>query len=335
MTEAEQISLLEKKEEEVEQFSQQHFDIIKKLAQLYYQQKKYRQALNRLTLLEKAPDTPKWVNLYIAASLIQSAESNYFKTPERYFFNRLKNVDPFDKSALDQRNAIFKDALHIFIENREQKRLKINFEAYTAQAERFGLNNSEEWQRFKAFYNGEDYTAENSEEFEPQEEPSTFSKSVENPISQKIEKTPLLSTDFRESKQQLQKKEISAFRRLLNGKKILIIGKMKPKSLNEWKNKAKKQLGLQEKDLDFYPDYDKCTKKLQSIQESEQSGYAAIIVGAISHSDDEIVKNWEKKEGTPYTIHARAGGKELKLTASSFFNALTDIYNHFAALPCD
>ena len=123
MTDAEQISLLEQEKENIRLFSERYFEITKQLAQLYYRQKEYRLALNRLQILENSANPPEWVNLYIAASLIQSADLNYFRLPERHFFNRLNNVDVTNESAVNQRNAIFKDALRIFIEKRDEKNL--------------------------------------------------------------------------------------------------------------------------------------------------------------------------------------------------------------------
>ncbi len=346
MTDAEQISLLEQEKENIRLFSERYFEITKQLAQLYYRQKEYRLALNRLQILENSANPPEWVNLYIAASLIQSADLNYFRLPERHFFNRLNNVDVTNESAVNQRNAIFKDALRIFIEKRDEKNLEIDFDAYLNQAEKFNLIDSDEWRTFKAFYFDEEEPEEDFDEVLESEEEEALSQ-PETIETSEIDTPPVLPFETAETEQagiiappkepeifESPKKteQISLFRSLLKGGKILVIGKMNGKVLPEWKKEAKKEFGLQERDFDFYSDYYKCTKKLQSIKTN--SGYAAIIVGAISHSDDGIIKKWKDRPEYPKPFYARSG-KELKLTKNSFFNALRDVKNHFAALPCD
>ena len=123
-------SLLEQEKENIRLFSERYFEITKQLAQLYYRQKEYPLALNRLQILENSANPPEWVNLYIAASLIQSADLNYFRLPERHFFNRLNNVDV----TVSEDNENFKCEQGTYILSKNGEKLiavSKNLETYT------------------------------------------------------------------------------------------------------------------------------------------------------------------------------------------------------------
>ena len=146
-TDKEKIDLLEKRRFECDPFSDEYFTVLKDLTTLYYKYGLYRDASNTLHFLDGRNDAPEWVNLHILAINIQLKEiaRNYFKSPKNHFFPRLEKISE-NSEKIEQRNNIFQEALHIFVNGFYKDDFKeIDLKAFHEKLLSFGLNDCRSW----------------------------------------------------------------------------------------------------------------------------------------------------------------------------------------------
>ena len=146
-TDKEKIDLLEKRRFECDPFSDEYFTVLKVLTILYYTYGLYRDASNTLHFLDGRNDAPEWVNLHILAINIQLKEiaRNYFKSPKNHLFPRLEKISE-NSEKIEQRNNIFQEALHIFVNGFYKDDFKeIDLKAFHEKLLSFGLNDCRSW----------------------------------------------------------------------------------------------------------------------------------------------------------------------------------------------
>ena len=278
----EQIEDLEKKRILSVQFSEEYFDYSQKLALLYYENRNYKGAFMLWRILERhLENPPEWINLHLTAAKLQINQRTYSRSPNADFFPRLDKADTSKPNFVLQRNAIFKEALRINVENY----YSIALDEFYTKAVEFGLETSSE-----------------------------------APRTEELRKT---------------KKE-SVSKKLLKGKKIFVVGEFK--NVGCALKKIKENHGLDGNCFEIHPDYYKAKNATNRIK-PYSSAYAAIIAGAMPHATKDsgdyssIVEKWKREEGYPYTVEARTKSGTVKLTLTSFVEAVERVINHLQAMP--
>lgn len=324
----EQIEDLEKKRILSVQFSEEYFGYSQKLALLYYENRNYKGAFMLLRILERnLENPPEWINLHLTAAKLQINQRAYSRSPNEDFFPRLDKADTSKPNFVLQRNAIFKEALRINVENY----YSIALDEFYTKAVEFGLETSSEWKNLilTRFPERKEYLpSEIGEELLEEEETETETE------TEKKEEIPFPEAPRTEELHETKKESVS--KKLLKGKKIFVVGEFK--NVGCALKKIKKSHGLDGNCFEIHPDYYKAKNATNRIK-PYSSAYAAIIAGAMPHATKDsgdyssIVEKRKREEGYPYTVEARTKSGTVKLTLTSFIEAVERVINHLQAMP--
>lgn len=275
-----------------------------------------------------SPSPPEWVNLHLTAAKLhrtRQAPRGYFQSPKDEFFPRLDKADTSKPNFVLQRNAIFKEALRINAENY----YSIALDEFYTKAVEFGLETSSEWKNLilTRFPERKEYLpSEIEEELLEEEETETE--------TEKKEEIPFSEAPRTEELRKTKKESVS--KKLLKGKKIFVVGEFK--NVGCALKKIKENHGLDGNCFEIHPDYYKAKNATNRIK-PYSSAYAAIIAGAMPHATKDsgdyssIVEKWKREEGYPYTVEARTKSGTVKLTLTSFVEAVERVINHLQAMP--
>lgn len=324
---------LEKIKNDAPLFSEEYFEAVKNIAKFYYDNQAYSKALNELKLIENKGFKEEWLNFCIVAAVLHTNSKNYFENPKKHFFERLNKYT--DAEFDNQRKAIFKEALNIFIDGFRNIFHKIDEDAFYAEAELLNLTTSDEWKKFIDVV-----CPSRKNDFL-----TVLSKECEDDNPSEIDR---LRSENKKLKEELETLKNSKNLQIVEKHenvpenfdkiKILIVGDTQP-NVQELYGKAKKRFNLEKQNFDIWNDYDKIVKLVSRIKPYENK-YNAIILGPMPHKTSgsgdcsSFIENLKKNpEGYPYCIEAKDKRGTLKINVSSFLEALARIMEHLHSFP--
>ncbi len=144
-----------------------------------------------------------------------------------------------------------------------------------------------------------------------------------------------IEDDIEKESQHLPSLHIQNAQSLLRNRKILVYGGQQSKQ-DQLVLHAKKNFGLNEDCFDFVLDYEKIESHAARIQPWSDK-YAGILIGESPHKTtgtdgySSLITKFENEEGYPITVRVMTESHKLKITKTSFYNALWKLLAHLQA----
>ncbi len=342
-------------------------DASKILARMYFKYKAYRKAENSLMLLRDLAldNLPDWVFLYSATTNYKN-DIVYAATEPQYFFTYLEQVNIENEGTRHQYISIIKDYLNNITQYilKNSKSIKNNISiGYLAQrinpvmdevAEEWNnllisvqnINHSQEDEKLIApdnFYSlsplvkAQAYRINTLEEkLNALEDQIVFLINKESAYSNDA-KLPVAPGDFILPSEQMA---VSNNNYMITGRKpkFLVFGAAQI-PVDHMRGIAK-AVGLDKDQLEFMVDYDQ-NKRFNFDSLRYNSPYGGILIGPNAHkmvSIDEyssIIQKLTNEDGFPPVEEIRTNAGELKITKTSFRDALKRIITHIDSISID
>ena len=87
--------------------------VTQQLARIYFQYRKYDEAINKLMVLDaNVDDLPDWVYLYYASAQIHTENVLYWAEVPEFLFKRIDRIDESNQESVRRRNALYLEFLN-------------------------------------------------------------------------------------------------------------------------------------------------------------------------------------------------------------------------------
>ncbi len=125
--------------------------VTQQLARIYFQYRKYDEAINKLMVLDaNVDDLPDWVYLYYASAQIHTENVLYWAEVPEFLFKRIDRIDESNQESVRRRNALYLEFLNRVSEIAKIKDTSaVDTAAILTKASELGLADSRECVNFK------------------------------------------------------------------------------------------------------------------------------------------------------------------------------------------
>ena len=330
------------------------------LSQLHFKYGRYRHASNYLLLLREYENenTPGWVYNY-SAKLHFKIDIASVTTPSTITKYLEASAQKYDNNLDSQAVAVFREYIIASIEYFKTalinpQSLSSYVQYLTPWVERFNLDSSEEWSKLLSFYselNKVATTGISSRALEAEnrmllglleERTRTINQQRDEILNLLMknqefeEKINELNSDTEKKQKEIidqireeigiDSNDLNAFDRV----KILILGTPQISEKQIWGIAS--TLGVEKDQLEMHLDYSE-NKRYDLDKLRYNSPFSGILVGPVAHKvvglgdHTSVIQKLQEEDGYPPVIEIRTHSGELKITKSSFREALSQILN--------
>jgi len=331
------------------------------LSQLHFKYGRYRHASNYLLLLREYENenTPVWVYNYSAKLYFKIDIASAVTTPSTITKFLEASAQKKHNNLDSQAVAVFQEYILASIDYFKKTLVEPQFlRSYilclTPWVERFNLASSEEWSKLLSFYSElntvsatanslSDSEAENRMLLGLLEERTRTINQQRDKILNLIKSNQKFEEKINELNSNAEKKQKELINQIreeigidsnelnpLNRIKILILGT--PHISEKQIYGIASTLGVEKDQLEMHLDYSE-NKRYDLDKLRYNSPFGGILVGPIAHKvvglgdHISVIQKLQKEEGYPPVIEIRTNSGELKITKSSFREALKQILN--------